>query len=329
MRKTRAQLDAEKLAKLEQDQTRIDKGEASADEVEAGLELSEEAAQQAADREAMYQELEARVAEAEADKPAPTSPKSKESDDASELRAELAKLKRTLSHYEQELNPAQRHAQELERQVEDLRRQLEERPKEPEGPLDYGLTDDEKEFDTVVSVAKKISAVESDKRFKALMDRLDKIDGKVGKFETATENAEISSRISAHRNQLSKELGGDNPDILFAHPKLEAWCSKQAEEEVLALNNPIVYTPKFVASILTRFKSEVLKGQAPKEPSQGDRGVPSRVTPDVVERSDREDAPGVHFNPRTFQSDVQKLISSGDTKGAEKLIALAERSVSA
>lgn len=333
-RKTRAQLDAERLAELDKAQKRIDSGEVSVADIEQELNNPDDGVS-AQDRENMYREIEARIAELQADPettpqpapPTPREPAATDQPDIEALRAELANLKRTVSHYEQELNPAQRRAQELEREVEELRRQISEKPSAPEGPVDYGLTDDEREFDTVISVARKIAEKESDKRFKDLMGKLDAIASKVGRFESATERAEVSARIADHRTQLSQALGGDNPDLLFSHPKIEEWSSKQSEEEVLALRNPIAYSPKFVASILARFKAEEMKGQVVKEPSHGDRAVPARTAPDVIERKDGAAPSGITFNPRTFQADVQALIASGRIDDANKLVALAEKAM--
>ena len=68
-----------------------------------------------------------------------------------------------------------------------------------------------------------------------------------------------------------------------------------------------------------------MKGQVVKEPSHGDRAVPARTAPDVIERKDGAPSSGVTFNPRTFQADIQNLIASGRIDDANKLIAIAEK----
>ncbi len=322
MKKSRAQQDAERLASLEADQKRVDTGEISVDEVEQGLDEND-TPEARAQREAMYDEINLRVNGGE--KPlAQVVDQESESD----LRTQLANMKRTLSHYEQELNPAQRRAQQLEREVEELKAKLASVPPQPEGPTDYGLTDEEAEFETVTSIAKKVSNVENKKLNDAFKAAMAELDAKIAKFNTLTEESERSTMIAKHRADVSKALGGDNPDELFNHPKMVAWADEQTDEESVALRNPLQYSGKFIAGILTRFKAEVVKGQARREPSHGDQGVPSRVAPDTVVRSNGS-ASEPRFDARTFQKDVQKLISDGKTDEAQKLIAVAERAMSA
>lgn len=321
MKKSRAQQDAEQLSALEAEQKRIDAGEITVDEAESGLE-EKDSSETRAQREAMYDEINARV-QAD-DQGAPPL----EADDVAELKSQLANMKRTLSHYEQELNPAQRRAQQLEREVEELKAKLASVPAQPESPTDYGLTEEESEFETVTSIAKKVSTAENRKLMEAFLAAKKELDAKMARFDTLTEESERNTVIAKHRADLSKALGGDSPDELFAHPKMLAWADEQTDEESVALRNPLQYSPKFIAGILARFKAEVMKGQARREPSHGDQGVPSRVAPDTIERIDGS-ASEPKFDARTFQSDVQKLISSGRTAEAEKLIKVAERAMSA
>ena len=99
VRKTRAQQDAEILAALEQSSRKIDSGELTLEQVQAGLEPGDE--------------LEPEPS------PEPEPVPNQESapvvgDDIAELKHQLANMKRTLSFYEQELNPAQKRAQQPE-----------------------------------------------------------------------------------------------------------------------------------------------------------------------------------------------------------------------
>lgn len=234
-------------------------------------------------------------------------------------------MRRQLSFYEQELNPAKRHAKELEREVEELRAQLAARVTQPEGPTDYGLTEEEQEFDTVKSIAEKVSSAQ----MKRLQKTIDDMNKKLSEFESSKTQMAFDAKINEHRSQVSSLLDGINPDTLFSHPKIAEWMSAQTDEEAAALSNPIAYSAKFVAATLRRFNTEVVKGQAKREPSHGESAVPARVAPDVVERKRGDDDSGVAFNPRTFQADVNKLISAGRTADAEKLIKQAERAVNA
>lgn len=311
MKKTRAERDAERLKELEAEQGRIDSGDISIDEV--NIDHIDDSA----------------VGEPELEPFIPDPAPEPRGIDVSALEHEIANLKRTVSHYEQELNPAQKRAQQLEREVEELRARLAEQPRQAEGPTDYGLSEDEQEFDTVKSIAEKVSRVQADTVSKKLLAEIENLKKKVSAFESVTEQAAIDTQISKHRSELSRALDGDNPDVLFSHPKIAAWADTQSEEESLALRNPLAYSPKFVAGVLTRFKAEVLKGQAKREPSHGDLAVPSRIAPDVVRRRDGGDGVDPAFNPATFQKDVNKLISDGKTAEAEKLIAVAERAMSA
>jgi len=322
-RKSRAQLDAERLAALEQAQTRVDSGEVSADEVVANLEGDDGIS--TADREEMYRDIDERIARSNGEEQPKETVKKPEPKVETIDPREIAELKRQLSFYEQELNPAQKRAQQLEREVEELRAQLAARPAQPDGPVDYGLTEEEQEFETVTSIAEKVSKATAAKMLK----EVDALKAKLAEFEGLNTQNKIDAEIAKHRVALSKALDGTNPDDLFGHPKIADWANEQSDEEVLALRNPIAYSPKFVAGVLTRFKAEVLKGQAKREPSQGESAVPSRVAPDVVERSDRQNSDTVRFDPRTFQQDVNKLISSGRTADAEKLIKQAEKAMSA
>ncbi len=314
--KTRAQRDAERLQELENAQALVDSGDADIDDVAASV----EAGTPVVVNEPSYE----RRSEPERVEPQPPP-----SVDVSALEREIANLRRTVSHYEQELNPAQRRAQQLEREVETLREQLDSRAQAPESPIDYGLSEDEQEFDTVKSIAEKVTKAQLNSANKKLLDEIERLKERVGQFDARTEEAEINARVDRHRADLSKALGGEDPDILFSHPKIVGWVSEQSEEEGLALRNPLAYSPKFVAGVLSRFKAEVLKGQAKREPSQGDLAVPSRIEPDVIERRGGANGADPVFNPETFQQDVHRLIANKDTAGAEKLIAVAERAMSA
>lgn len=327
-RKTRAQLDAERLAALEATQGKVDAGEISV--AEAAQVAEDFGDDGAAAREAMYAELEAQIAERQQQQQPEErqQPEPRREEPAVDAR-ELAELKRKLSFYEQELNPAQKRAQQLEREVEELRAQLSARPAEPESPMDYGLTEDELEFETVTSIAKKVAKATTDNVSAKLLKEVEVLKAKLSEFEGLNTQNKIDAEIAKHRVALSKALGGDNPDELFGNPKIIDWANEQSEEEVLALRNPIAYSPKFVAGLLTRFKAEVLKGQAKRLPSHGESSVPSRVAPDVVERKGGSNGTEPVFNPRTFQADVNKLISEGKTAEAEKLVAVAERAMSA
>lgn len=321
MRKTRAQQDAERLASLEAAQTRVDAGEVDPGDAINAIE-SGESVQDAADREAMYQEIEQRAQTIPQNDP----PKREDNSELETLRREMANMKRTLSHYEQELNPAQRRAQQLEREVEELRAKLAEVPAAPSTPEDYGLTEEEQEFETVKSISEKIS----DAKLAKFMKELDSVKSKLKNYEDANAEMSVTAEIAKHRSALSKALNGDDPDALFTHPKITEWMQEQSDEESRALMNPLAYSPKFVAGVLTRFRSEVLKGQVKREPSHGESAVPSRVAPDTAERvRDGGSNTSVSFNPRTFQADVQKLISAGNTAEAERLIKTAERAMSA
>lgn len=313
MKKPRAQMDAEILAELEAAQSRVDSGEPIGSvEGELGLEGQ-------GSMEPPAPQPQPRVEES---RPQPQP-------DNAELMREIERLKRTVSHYEQELNPAQRRAQELEREVEALRSQINAAPPAPEAPLDYGLDEDEAEFTTVKSIAEKVSKTMLQKQAQETAAVIADLKKKVAKYEAASAEMDASTAISKHRTELTKYLGGENPDDYFNHPRMEAWANNQSEEEFLALQNPVVYSTKFVAGLLNRFKSEVLKGQAKREPSHGESAVPSRIAPDVIERRDGRFGEDLVFNKETFQADVQKLIATGDTKRAERLIALAERETSA
>lgn len=314
-RKSRAQQDAERLAALENVQTRVEAGEDVPDEVE-GDGIND------AQREEMYREIEERMqgmGEPEPER------QQQGGDNIEDLRRELANMKRTISHYEQELNPAQRKAQQLEREVEELRARLASVPAQTETPTDYGLTEEEQEFETVTSIAEKVTRANMSK-----MEReIESLRSKLGEFEGLNTQNKLDAEIAKHRAQLSKALGGDSPDEYFSHPAISKWADEQAEEEALALRNPLAYSPKFIAGLLTRFKSEVLRGQAKREPSHGESSIPSRVSPDTSFRSGANNGSDPRFDPRTFQSDVQKLISNGKTAEAEKLIRAAERVMSA
>lgn len=331
-RKTRAQLDAERLAALEAAQGKVDTGEISIQDAERAAEGFEDDG--AAAREAMYQELEAQLAERQSgqiqqEQREPERQQEQRHQEPAVDPRELAELKRKLSFYEQELNPAQKRAQQLEREVEELRQQLAARPVAPEGPVDYGLTEDELEFETVTNIAKKVAKVTTDNVSAKLLKEVEGLKSKLAEFEGLNTQNKIDAEIARHRTALSAALGGDNPDELFSNPKIVDWANEQSEEEVLALRNPIAYSPKFVAGLLTRFKAEVLKGQAKRLPSHGESSVPSRVAPDVVERKGGSNGSEPTFNPRTFQADVNKLISEGKTAEAERLVAVAERAMSA
>lgn len=305
MRKTRAERDAEQLAALEAEQRRIDSGEPDPSETGQAAPLP--------------------PAEPEALKPtAEPAPAAANGEDTEELKRQIANMKRTLSYYEQELNPAQRRAQQLEREVEELRNQLANASRAPESPTDYGLTEEEKEFETVTSIAEKVNKATSNKMFK----EIEALKEKLSEFEGVNTQHKIDAQVAKHKSDLSKALGGDNPDDLFGHPKINEWADEQAEEEGRALHYPLAYSPKFVAGILLRFKSEVMKGQAPRVPSHGEAGVPSRVTPDTVQRVDGSPSDPT-FNPDTFQSDVNKLIRDGKGDQAKRLVAIAERAMSA
>lgn len=307
MKKSRAQQDAERLAALEAEQGRIDSGEISVEE--AQVETHE-----GGDAPLVETPRQPRV-EPESQPVAP---------DVEELQRQIANMKRTLSHYEQELNPAQRRAQQLEREVETLRAQLAETPKAPEGPTDYGLSEEEAEFETVTSIAEKVSKTNNAK----LLKEIERLSQRLNELSEEKNQNKIELQIAKHRSDLSKALGGDNPDDYFSHPKMPQWAENQTEEESRALYNPAAYSAKFVAGILTRFKAEVMRGQAKREPSHGEAGIPSRVTPDViVPLGNQPNEP--RFNPDTFQSDVNKLIQDGKTDQAQRLVQIAERAMSA
>jgi hypothetical protein len=323
MRETRAQKDAKKLAALEAEQGRVDKGELSIEDAnpDAGGEMDNGAAA----REQMYQDLEAQIVEKRGqlvgddglgDEPpvpklAPLDP------------SELAELRRKISFLEQEVNPATRRAQQLEREVETLREQLAARPAPQEGPSDYGLTDEEKEFDTVTSIAEKVNKTNNAK----LLKQIELMNAKLEELAEIGIKHKVDSKIADHRTALTGLLGED-PVALFNHPKMAEWVNNQSDEEALALRNPVSYSERFVAGLLTRFKAEVTKGQAKREPSHGESAVPSRVAPDTVTRKDGAgNEPS--FNPRTFQADVQKLISERKFDEANRLVAAADRAVSA
>lgn len=316
--KTRAQRDAERLQELESAQALVDNGDASIEDVAASVEAGEPVVINEPSHER-------RDEPEHVDEPAPRGV------DVSALEREIANLRRTVSHYEQEINPAQRRTQQLEREVETLRAQLEERAQAPapDAALDYGLSEDEQEFDTVKSIAEKVSKAQANAINKKLLAEIDTLKTRLGQLDAKTEEDEIRARVDRHRSDLSKALSGENPDVLFSHPKIAAWATEQSEEEGLALRNPLAYSPKFVAGVLSRFKAEVLKGQAKREPSQGDLAVPSRIEPDVIERRGGANGAEPVFNPATFQEDVHRLIANKDTAGAEKLIAVAERAMSA
>lgn len=299
--KTRAQQDLEALNALEEEQRRLDTGEVDPDPPVVK------------------------------DPPPPDSlppapiveePKPGELD---ELKHQLANMKRTLSFYEQELNPAQKRAQQLERENEELRTRLAEAPKVPEGPTDYGLTEEEGEFETVKNISEKVAKAQNAK----ILKELESFKETLKKFEDDRIRFSQDTKISEHRSALTKALDGQNPDELFADPRILAWSEGQSEEEVLALRNPIMYSTKFVAGVLTRFRSEVMKGQAARRPSQGELAVPDRVAPDMVVRAGGSQESGPTFNQDTFQADVHKLISDGRTADAQKLIEAAEKAMSA
>jgi hypothetical protein len=311
-RKTRAEKDAEILAALEADQGKIDAGEVAIEDVEARLSGDDVPVRIVEDAPLVTevrQEPTSRISE----------------DDMETLKRELANLKRTVSFYEQELNPAQRLNQQLEREVAELREKLAAKPVIPEGPADYGLTDEEKEFDTVRSISEKVTKAHEAK----VLREIDSLKATLKQYEAATTQAGIQAKVNEHRSELTKALGGENPDALFAHPKIKDWMENQSEEEMLALRNPVMYSPKFVASVLARFKAEVLKGQAERKPSHGELAVPDRVAPDAVVRSSGSDNSGPAFNQATFQADVNKLIADGKIDQANKLIDKAERAMSA
>lgn len=328
MRKTRAERDAERLFELQATQDRIDGGELSVEDAAAAVEGDDSSDSGAAARELAYQEIEDRMAEREAmagtgDPVVPTAAdtQTKQIIDPSEI----ADLKRRLSFYEQELNPAQRRAQQLEREVEDLRSQLAARPVAPEGPADYGLTDEEKEFETVTSIAEKVNKTNNAKLLKVVEDLRSKLEG----LEELDTRNKVNAKIATHRSEVGRFLNADNPenpDVYFAHPKMPEWLTKQADEEQLALRNPLAYSSKFVAGLLIRFKSEALRGSVKREPSHGDSGVPSRVAPDVIVPGDSPTT-GPRFNPRTFQADVNKLISERRIDEANALITAGERAM--
>ena len=315
-RKSRAQQDAERLADLENAQTRVDAGE-DVPEEDGGDGVGD------VHREEMYREIEERMQgmnEPEQER------QQQGGESIEELRRELANMKRMVSNYEQEINPSQRRAQQLEREVDELRSQLaSSQQRQPEAPTDYGLTEEEQEFETVTSIAEKVTRANMSK-----MEReIESLRSKLGEFEGLNTQNKLDAEIAKHRAQLSKALGGDSPDEYFSHPAISKWADEQAEEEALALRNPLAYSPKFIAGLLTRFKVEVLKGQAKREPSHGESSIPNRVSPDTSFRSGANNGSDPRFDPRTFQSDVQKLISSGRTADAEKLIRQAERVMSA
>ena len=312
-RKTRAEKDAETLAALEAEQQKIDAGEVDIEDVEARL---------AGD------DLPPPIQpQAPAPVPSPAAPQALQvrPEDVETLQHELANLKRTVSFYEQELNPAQKRNQQLEREVAELREKLSAKPVVPEGPADYGLTDEEAEFDTVRSISEKVTKAHETR----VLREIDSLKATLKKYEDATTEAGVKAQVNEHRNELTKLLGGESPDALFSNPKITGWMEKQSEEEMLALRNPVMYSPRFVASVLTRFKAEVLKGQAERKPSHGELAVPDRVSPDTVVRSSGSDDSGPVFNPATFQADVNKLIADRRIDDANKLIKAAERAMSA
>ena len=310
-KKSRAQQDAERLAALEADQAAIDSGEASIEEIDQKL----------ADQDDPPSERQPQPYD---EQPEPKK-EVKSSEDIEELKHQIANMKRTLSFYEQELNPAQKRAQQLEREVEELRAQVKAQPQVPEGPTDYGFTEEESEFETVRSISEKVSKAQNAK----ILKELESLKLTLKSYEDAKSEMSLNAKIDTHRKELSKALGGDSPDDLFAHPKIDAWMANQSEEEILALRNPIMYSPKFVAGVLTRFKAEALKGQVARKPSHGESAVPDRVAPDTIARSNGSSGSEPTFDARTFQSDIQKLIASGRTGDAEKLIKVAERAMSA
>jgi len=312
-KKSRAEQDAEALAVLEAEQAKIDSGELDI----LNSALANPDPEPDPDPEPEHDEPVA---------PIRSEAKTEELD---ELKHQLANMKRTLSLYEQEMNPTQKRAQQLEREVEELKAALAKKPDVPEGPTDYGLTDEEAEFDTVKSISEKVSRAQMDKNNAKIMKELESLKKTLQAYEDAKNQMDITAKINEHRAALTKELGGMNPDELFQNDKILPWAEKQSEEELLALKNPLVYSPKFVAGVLTRFKAEVLRGQADRKPSHGESAVPNRVAPDVIERASGASGPEPTFNAATFQKDVHKLIASGNTAEAEKLIKVAERAMSA
>jgi hypothetical protein len=322
VRKSRAQLDAEKMAQLEEAQRKMDSGESTPEEIEQELNGEEDLGP------SNIEDFRNEQQELLPEKPAPKLAKLKAPEiDVEALQHELAMAKRTLSHYEQELNPTKQHAQELEAELAEARRQLAEAPKAPEQPLDYGLTDEEKEFETVKTISEKIALANLSKVERTLMARIDSMSKELSAYGEERKQTRIQSAIEKHRAGLTKILG-EAPDTYFSDPKLPDWSANQSDEEVLALRNPVAYSEKFVAAILSRFKSEV-RGQASRKPSHGESSVPSRVAPDVIERTGGSESDGVAFNPRTFQADVQKLIQNGRTADAQRLVEKAERAMSA
>ena len=313
-RKTRAQQDAENLAKLEEAQRRVDTGEVSVDEAERGLDDNVE------DMGPSNIEDDIHETPRREERRQPT-------EDVEALKHELAMAKRTLSHYEQELNPTKTRAQELEIELAEVRRQLASRPVEPDRPVDYGLTEEEEEFETVKTISEKITNAKMGKFEKSLLSRIDAMSKELDSFKQERTQNSVDTAIAKHRSALTEALG-EAPDQLFADSKLVGWAEGQSEEEVLALRNPVAYSPRFVAAILSRFKSEV-RGQASRKPSHGESSVPSRVAPDVAERFDRNSDEAAAFNPRTFQADVQKLISQGKNADAQRLVEKAEKAMSA
>jgi hypothetical protein len=304
VRKSRAEQDAEALALLEAEQQKIDSGEIAVEE--------------------------ARVESLPEPVPEPLPPvapvkEEAKSNELEELRHQLTNMKRTLSFYEQELNPAQKRTQQLEREMEELKAELAKRPTAPEGPTDYGLTEEESEFETVKSISEKVSRAQNAK----VLKELESLKKTLQTYEDAKNQMSVNAKIAEHRASLTKELNGLNPDELFQNDKILGWAEKQSEEELLALKNPLVYSPKFVAGVLTRFKQEVLRGQAERKPSHGESAVPDRVAPDTIVRANGHQDSEPVFNAATFQRDVQKLISNGNTADAEKLIKVAERAMSA
>ena len=313
-KKSRAQQDAERLQELEGAQQRMDAGEE--------VNLDESGNPTDAAMEEAYREIEARMAEQE-NEPDHHEPVRNE-EGIEDLRRQMAEMRRTISNYEQEINPVNRRAQQLEREVEELRTQLASRPQEPEQPTDYGLTEEEQEFETVTSIAEKVSKANATK----MLREIENLKAKLEEFEGLHSQNKLDAEIARHRTEVSKALGGDNPDDLFSHPGITKWTEGLAEEEALALHNPLAYSPRFIAGLLSRFKADVVKGQVKREPSHGESSVPSRVSPDVASRSTASQGE-VRFDPRTFQKDVQMLISNGKTVEAEKLIKAAERAMSA
>ena len=189
--------------------------------------------------------------------------------------------------------------------------------------MDYGLTDEEKEFDTVTSIAEKVNKTNNAK----LLKQIEVLGSRLAELSEQSIKNKVDTRVAEHRSTLTTILGED-PVALFNHPKMAEWVNKQSDEEALALRNPVSYSERFVAGLLTRFKAEVTKGQAKREPSHGESAVPSRVAPDTVVRKDGVgDEPS--FNPRTFQADVQKLITERKFDEANRLVAAADRAVSA